>query len=140
MDTEFKKKQRVVIVEDNLDSLELLEYNFKKVGFDTICFSDSTVASKFLKEYKVDAIITDWMMPEIDGCQLIEHIKTSVNAKSLKYLVSCISDRFYIEEALEKGIDGFMSKPIRVKDLIDTICSNLTHCLCDHKKNRVTNC
>ena len=130
----MKKKQTVVIVEDNLDSLEFLEYSFKKVGFDTICFGDSTVAFKFLAQNKVDAIITDWMMPEIDGCQLVEKLKDSVNGRSLKYLVSCISDRFYIEEALDTGIDGFMSKPIRVKKLIDAICGSLTPCYCNNEK------
>ena len=134
MDSLLIDRQKVVLVEDNLDSLELLEYNFKKVGFDTIGFSDSTVALKFLKQYKVDAIITDWMMPEIDGSQLVEKLKNSINAESLKYLVSCISDRFYIEEALKKDIDGFMSKPIKVSILIDTICSNLVPCNCKNRK------
>lgn len=120
--TKLSQKQlSIVIIDDDENATELLEYNFIKNGINTICFSDSNTAIKFLKENKVDVIVTDWMMPGKDGIELIESLKSSVNAGSKKFMVSCKSDEISINKAMDTGLDGYLSKPIRVKDFIDKV-------------------
>lgn len=111
------KTKTVVVVDDDLNALELLEYNFTKLGFITIGFSDSSVADHYLKTIKVDAIVTDWMMPHIDGCQLVESLKDTVNQSTVKIMISCISDGFSIARALQSGVDFYYPKPLNVKEL-----------------------
>lgn len=112
-----KTNQTVVVVDDDLNALELLEYNFSKLGFVTISFNDSLTAERYLKTEKVDAIVTDWMMPHKDGCQLVESLKESVNDKTFKIMISCISDRFSIARAMQSGVDYYYPKPLNTKEL-----------------------
>lgn len=115
---EKQGRLKVVIIDDDESAVELLEYNFAKNGLDTICFSDSTTAMSFLKNHKVDVIVTDWMMPHKSGVELIESLATSVNKESKKIMVSCISDQKSIDKALASGLDGYVTKPIKVKDFV----------------------
>ena len=117
----IQKPLKVVIIDDDENAIELLEYNFAKHGVNTICFSDSKTAINFLKTNKVDAIVTDWMMPGKDGIQLIKSLEDSVNADSKKFMVSCKSDDSSVKEALSIGLNGYLSKPIKVLDFIERV-------------------
>jgi two-component system alkaline phosphatase synthesis response regulator PhoP len=112
---------KIVIIDDDENAVELLEYNFAKNGLDTIGFSDSKTAINYLINNKVDMIVTDWMMPGKDGLELIAAIQTSVNKDTKKFMVSCISDEKTIQKAMQTGIDGYLVKPIKIQDFVHSI-------------------
>lgn len=111
----------IVIVDDDHNAVELLEYNFSKNGFKTICFSKSKEAILFLLKNKVDLIITDWMMPELDGIDLLRQVSKSINSDTKKIMVSCISDQESIKEARKMGADDFIVKPLRVREFLNYV-------------------
>lgn len=114
----LNRKRRIAIVEDDVASLELLDYNFLKAGYETVCFQNPLKALGYLEKHKVDGLITDWIMPELDGKQLVSSLKNSRNFNTPTIMVSCKGDEDSVVEALENGINDFMPKPLRVKELL----------------------
>ncbi len=117
----MKNKPAIVIVDDDENAIELLEYNFSKYGFFTICFSDSLIAIKFLMSNKVDMIVTDWMMPGKNGLELINSLENSINKETKKFMVSCISDEKSIKKALNSGVVRYVAKPIKIANFIEEV-------------------
>ena len=66
---------KIVIVDDDKDILELLEYHLRKEGMETFSFLNPIEAMKHIHTNKPDAILTDWMMPDIDGLDFAKKIK-----------------------------------------------------------------
>ncbi len=71
------RKKRVVVIDDEAKVRVLCTHILVKAGYDTIGFSDNTLALKFLKDLKnrVDLVVLDLAMPAIDGCHFFEIIK-----------------------------------------------------------------
>ena len=109
---------KIAIVEDDIHSLELLEYNFLKSGYKTVCFQNPVSAKDYLNQNKVDFIITDWMMPYLDGCELVNSLMSGENKETDKFMVSCKSEEMDVIKALQSGVIDFMPKPLRVKELM----------------------
>lgn len=112
---------KIVVIDDDENAIELLEYNFSKHGFFTICFSDSRTAMKYLENNQVDLVVTDWMMPGKDGLELIDSLKTGINKDVKKIMVSCISDEASIAKAKATGISGYVVKPLKLVNFIETV-------------------
>jgi DNA-binding NtrC family response regulator len=116
---------KVVIIDDDEDAVELLAYNFGKHELATICFSDSITALNYLKQQKVEMIVTDWMMPGKDGVSLIKELEDSVNSDTKKVMVSCLQDQKSIDKAMKTGIVAYATKPLKINDFIHLIKDNL---------------
>ena len=67
------KKENILIVDDNYDMLELLQRHLKTFHFHTYKASSVSEAIEVLKSSKIDLIITDLQMPEINGIELIKY-------------------------------------------------------------------
>lgn len=113
--------KQIAVIDDDDNATELLEYSFGKEGFKTLCFNDSEVAKNYLSINKVDAIITDWMMPKINGVELLLSLSNSVNSKTPKMMVSCISNPHSVNIAKESGADKYFCKPVKSKELISAL-------------------
>ena len=66
-----------LIVEDDPVSQKLLEKIVRREGYDAILANNGKSAWKIVKKEKVDMVITDWMMPEMDGLKLCRKIRLS---------------------------------------------------------------
>lgn len=109
----------IVVVDDHPDLLELLEYNLTVSGFKVNAFSKSLDALDFINSNATDMIITDWMMPEMDGIEFCKTIKTTPETSRLPVIMlTCKNterDRYI---ARQNGADDFLSKPFRVRELV----------------------
>jgi DNA-binding response OmpR family regulator len=61
------KKYKTVIIDDHADTLELLAYNLEHEGYDVKKFSNAVDALKYINDENTDLILTDWMLPEMNG-------------------------------------------------------------------------
>src|SRR5688500_3110404 len=71
-----KNKKRILIVDDEPDTIELLEFNLKSAGYDIVTAADGAEALRKARSADPDLIILDLMLPEIDGlqvCKLLRH-------------------------------------------------------------------
>ena len=107
----------ILIVEDEEDILELLEYNLQKEGYETVGFLniDKNVRN-ILNEEQVDLIIMDRNLPGIEGTTFINEIKQQGYANPVIYVTAKDKDEDIIE-GFDSHADDYITKPFNVKEL-----------------------
>lgn len=113
----------VLIVDDEPRVLKLLEciIPWKEYGFSIVGSAHNGHSALVkLAEHKVDLLITDIRMPQMDGIQLIE--ACSVRYPQLKCIVLSAHDEFdYVKKCIQYGIENYILKPINKEELIETL-------------------
>jgi len=121
---------KVLMVDENSDSLYLLEKILKKSGYITIKAEDGVEALEKLNKNKVDAIISDVVMPRMDGFKLCSECKKDDRFKSIPFLIYTSDYRRKQDEnfALRIGAEKFLVKPQEPANLLkilnETISEN----------------
>lgn len=112
----------ILIVDDEEDLLELLQYNLGKEGFRTVTASDGVEGLKRAREEDPDLIILDIMMPKLDGidvCRSIRH-DASLREKPVIMLTARTEDGDFVA-GLDVGADIYLGKPVSVPVLISQV-------------------
>lgn len=114
--------QKVLLVDDEEDILDLLEYNLSKEGFDVYTASNGKEAVKKAKEIIPDLILLDVMMPEMDGIEACEEIRkhSQLSETVIAFLTARGEDYSQIA-GFEVGADDYITKPIKPKLLVSKI-------------------
>lgn len=107
----------IVIVEDEEDILELIEYNLSKEGFETIGFLNTKNVDSILEEERVDLIIMDRNLPGIEGSEYIATLRERGITTPVIYLTAKNNDSD-IEEGFLRGADDYITKPFNMKELV----------------------
>ncbi len=107
----------ILIVEDEEDILELLEYTLQKEGFETIGFlnADSNV-KKLLEEEDVDLILMDRNLPGSEGTAFINKIREDGYANPVIYVTAKDKDEDILE-GFDSHADDYITKPFNLKEL-----------------------
>ena len=126
---------KVLIVDDDPEIIEILNYNLVNSGFITKSASNGLEAIKKAKKFIPDIILLDVMMPEMDGieaCIKIREIKTLTNTRII--FLSARGEDFTQIAAFDAGADDYISKPVKPKILLKKISSIAKRL--DRNKNR----
>jgi len=115
----------ILVVDDSIFTLKLLERKIKsKSGYNVLSTSDGNDAIRILKEHNIDLVITDKVMPSIDGINLTRHIKE--NYKNIGIIMmSSYSSVGDAVKAVKTGAEEYLQKPIKDDDLFAAIKSAL---------------
>jgi DNA-binding response OmpR family regulator len=107
----------ILIVEDEQDILELLEYTLQKEGYETIGFLtiDKNVR-KVLDEEQIDLILMDRNLPGIEGTTFINEIKKQGYSNPVIYVTAKDDDEDIIE-GFDSHADDYITKPFNIKEL-----------------------
>lgn len=107
----------ILIIEDEEDILELLEYTLQKEGYETIGFLtiDKNV-KKVLDEEQIDLILIDRNLPNIEGTTFINEIKKDGYTNPVIYLTAKDKDEDILK-GFESFADDYITKPFNVKEL-----------------------
>lgn len=108
---------KIVIVEDEEDLLELLEYNLSKEGFDTIGFLDTKTVTQILEEEEIDLLIMDRNLPGVEGSEFIANLRKNGILTPVIFLSAKNSDEA-IEEGFLRGGDDYITKPFNMNELL----------------------
>lgn len=103
---------RVLIVEDDAVSMVLLKKVLRKNGYEILTAKNGAEAFALLKRETVDAVLTDWMMPEMDGMELVQRIRSGMRPVPLMMMVTALASPQARQRALEAGADVYVTKPI----------------------------
>ncbi len=115
-------KHRILVVDDDHDILELLEYNLEREGFKVRTEDNSVRAIDACREFSPDLIILDIMMPEMNGIELCKHIRAVDEFKdTFIFFLTAKSESYYQEAALDTGGDDFIEKIIGLRSLTGKI-------------------
>lgn len=107
----------IVIVEDEEDLLELIEYNLTKEGFETIGFLNTKTVAQILEEEEIDLLIMDRNLPGVEGSEFVAQLREDGILTPVIFLSAKNSDSD-IEEGFERGGDDYITKPFNMKELI----------------------
>lgn len=107
----------ILIVEDEEDILELLEYTLQKEGYETIGFlSIDKNVRKVLDEEQIDLILMDRNLPGIEGTEFINEIKKQGYSNPVIYVTAKDNDEDIIE-GFDSHADDYITKPFNLKEL-----------------------
>ncbi|MEE9566572.1 MAG: response regulator [Desulfobacteria bacterium] len=114
---------KIIIVDDNEENLYLLETMLKGSGYDVASATNGAEALKKLRSQRFDAIISDILMPVMDGFQLCRECNGDEQLKGLPFLfyTATYTDEKDEEFALALGADRFIRKPIEPDLFMETV-------------------
>ena len=114
--TAEKPKETIVIAEDSAPNRKILMHLLIKLGYDVVAFENGGDAWKAIQEKKVKnvvAIISDIMMPNMDGIQLLRNVRGHADLGKVPFvLVTAVSDKEYIVQAKDLNVNGYILKPV----------------------------
>jgi len=115
-------KQTILVVDDEQDLLDLIEYNLKKEGYNVLKAENGVQGLEMAKEYKPNLILLDIMMPKLDGIQVCEKMRANPDLKPIPVIfLTARSDEKTEVEGLDIGADDFITKPISTTKLLSRI-------------------
>ncbi|MHA8074363.1 response regulator transcription factor [Aquirufa sp. HETE-40SA] len=118
---------KILLVDDDADILELLEYNLLKENFLLAKATNGKEAITVAKSFQPHLIIMDVMMPEMDGIEAARQIKSNPEFKNTLILFLTARGEEYTEiAAFESGATDYVVKPIKLRALISRINALLT--------------
>jgi two-component system alkaline phosphatase synthesis response regulator PhoP len=118
-------KSKILLVDDEKDIVEFLEYNLNQEGFDVITAYDGSEALQKVTE-KPDLIILDIMMPNIDGYEVCRRIRENSEYADIPVIFLTAKGAEADEiKGLDLGASDFIKKPISPKKLVARVNSNL---------------
>jgi two-component system alkaline phosphatase synthesis response regulator PhoP len=122
MEDGMAKKPKILLVDDDTDILELLEYNLNKEGFEIATATDGLQALEIAPTFLPDLILLDIMMPKLDGIETASLLRKIPELKSTYILFLTARSEEYSEvAAFEVGADDYIVKPIKPRALISRL-------------------
>lgn len=111
--------EKILIVDDNVIILKLLKNILESHKFVTLSAMNGTQALKLAFTERPDMIITDYLMPEMDGKKLIQKLKMQLATRFIPIIMLTSRDEVDSEvEVIDAGADDYMVKPVVPKRLI----------------------
>jgi DNA-binding response OmpR family regulator len=109
---------RVLIAEDDAVSRRILQRAVERLGHDCIATTDGAEAWQSYQDAPFDVVITDWVMPNIDGVELCELIRDNPGpCYTYVTLLSVLSDRGHFLKGMQAGADDYLTKPLDAAEL-----------------------
>lgn len=119
---------KILIAEDDRMLLRTVAFKLEKEGHEVFTASNGRQAMKIVDEVALDLVVSDIMMPYVNGLELIPYIKGFLDRKTAVIILTSIGLEDTVVKAFELGADDFMTKPfgqgelmIRVKKQLEGI-------------------
>ncbi|HHH72543.1 MAG TPA: response regulator transcription factor [Sulfuricurvum sp.] len=117
----------IVIVEDDKDLMELLEYKLSKEGFEVIGLLNTKRLRQTLKEESVDMVIMDRNLPDVEGSEFIAMLRDQ-GLKTPVIFLSAKDTPKNVQEGFLSGGDDYITKPFEMQELVLRIKAVLHRC------------
>jgi DNA-binding response OmpR family regulator len=118
--------KKVLIADDEPNILLSLDFLMKKSGYQVFIARDGAEAQEIIRNQKPDIAILDIMMPEIDGYQLCQYIKSQQEYQHTKIIfLTAKSQKADVEKGLAMGADKYITKPFSTKSLMQEVANLL---------------
>lgn len=120
LDKEIKK---VLVVDDEQAIIDVLVYNLKKEGYETLEANDGITAVNMAMQEKPDLMLLDIMLPKLDGLSVCKRVKNQLNIPIL--MLTAKDAEIDKIVGLELGADDYITKPFSVRELMARVKANL---------------
>lgn len=117
---------RILVVEDDPFFQRVLQKRLSSEGYQVMAASDGREGMKAIVSFEPDVVLSDWMMPEVDGLELCQSVKTGLREAAPYFILLTakgeISDKLL---ALETGADDYLVKPCDMGELMARVRAGL---------------
>jgi DNA-binding response OmpR family regulator len=117
---------RLLLIDDEVDMLEMLKHHLRLYGFDVHTAADGPSGLKLAQKEKLDLILLDWMMPGMNGLEVLSELKHNKKTENIPVFMftakGIIED---IEQAFDIGADDYIVKPVTGTELAKKIKAKL---------------
>lgn len=111
-DSQKPAKQRVLVVDDEDDLLELVRYNLAKDGYDVECVGSGEQALLSARANPPDLVVLDLMLPAVDGLEVCRRLKADAKTRDvLIVMLTAKGEEADMVAGLERGADDYIAKP-----------------------------
>lgn len=110
---------KIVVVEDNLDIRDIIDYILKDDGYEVISSVDGSIVSQ-LNEINPNLVLMDELLPGPKGSELCQRIKADESTRHIPVVL--VSTMPHLDKLAEKcGADGYLEKPFNISALVQLI-------------------
>ncbi len=116
----LSKKERILVVDDSPDTLEVLKRNLESKGYLVFTAPGAFEAIKIIESSPIDLVITDLKMPEVNGLSLVRHIQANYKNMGVMMITGYPSIEGAVE-AVKLGAEEYISKPFTDEELFSAV-------------------
>lgn len=113
--------KKILVVEDNLDTRELIHLHLTTEGYTVVTACNGQEGLYLAGAEHPDLIVTDISMPELDGLELVRHLRNKPEFAALPILVLTAFGESHLTEAIRVGATRVLNKPVLFDGLIDDV-------------------
>jgi len=114
----MNKRIPILIIEDDAELKELLEYNLRLEGFEVYWAKQGAAGLKLARKTRPEVILLDWMMPGMDGLEVLSELKYSRKTNDIPVFMMTAKNKIGdIDRAFEIGADDYITKPFKLMQL-----------------------
>ena len=115
-------KQKVLLVDDEPDILEMIGFNLEKEGYEVFTAPNGRKALEIARVQRPDLVLLDVMMPEMDGMETCRELREDPNLKDVLIAFLTARNEDYSQIAgFDAGADDYISKPIKPRVLVSRV-------------------
>ena len=115
---------RILVVDDELDIREFVQYNLVKEGYEVACATNGREAVAMAAEFRPHLIIMDMMMPVMDGREACRALRANpLTAKIMIVFLSAVCEEDSLVGCYEAGADDYITKPVSMRVLCSRVAA-----------------
>lgn len=112
-------RERVVIIDDEKDIVELVRYNFRKEGFEVDSFMRAAEGLEFLRRNPPDLVLLDILLPDLDGLEICRRLRADDRLSAIPVIfLTAKAEEIDRILGLEIGADDYVVKPFSPRELV----------------------
>jgi two-component system alkaline phosphatase synthesis response regulator PhoP len=116
--------KRILLVEDNADLAEGIEYNLRLEGYEVRIAADGLIAVQEARKWKPDLVLLDLMLPEMDGYQVLRHIRQDDRHVPV-IILSARGEESDKVRGFKLDADQYVTKPFSIVELLERVAALL---------------
>lgn len=115
-DVATQEDEYIIVAEDSAPNRTILVLLLKKLGYRVLECENGDLAWSYMtenREQRIVAVVSDLMMPKMDGLEFLRRVRNDDQYKSLPFvLATAVSEKDYISEAKKMDVNGYILKPV----------------------------
>jgi len=115
----MSKREKIVVIEDEADILEVLQYNLKREGYMVVASRDGEAGLDSIRRENPDLVLLDLMLPGLDGLEVCKRLQSDPTTAAVPVImVTAKGEESDVVSGLQIGADDYVTKPFSPKELL----------------------
>lgn len=112
-------RERILLVDDEADIVELLEYNLRQAGYTVVTARDGNTALAEVRRQRPDLVLLDWMLPDLPGTEVCKRLRRDASTSTLPIMmITAKNEEIDRVVGFELGADDYVVKPFSPRELV----------------------